>query len=441
MNEHLISKRTRNEFRESLVGWYLRDIELAFEEAGLSPNQDYTPRTSGQRRSLVEQIYSTIDFSDPTHVRKAVKAFSAILRLAATRNPGSLDPHVLKTQIAALRACLEADGYAFSDGKLTSSSPRTACVFEEQPEVTRMTRQFIFDSLSAARLHWSGRESETVFLGRLFDLGNLPSTDPRYHTMQEDVRQHCEINDDWDANWILTDIRINLLAVSDSTFLRFLCEMAHPMVRPMIEEAKRTIGICNEHLVTDGWELVEGRMLSGRPTFVPRRIGLHAVPLTSVPHAADVLSMEYVRELSGKCDDRMARGDYDGAVTVARTLVEAVLGELEHKISGSKQDYKGELPKQFKAVAKLLQMDTERVDLDERFKDVIRGLVVAINGIAPLRNKLSDGHARVRAPAPHHARLVVNSGRTVAGFLVESFLYQAERGTLGLHHSASKGDS
>jgi Abortive infection C-terminus len=134
-----------------------------------------------------------------------------------------------------------------------------------------------------------------------------------------------------------------------------------------------------------------------------------------------------VRELSGKCDARLASGDLDGAVTVARTLIEAVLGELEERVAGQRGDYKGDLPKQFKAVGKLLKMDDERPDLDDRFKDVVRGLVTVVSGLAPLRNRIGDGHARTRRPAPHHVRVVVNAARTIAIFLVESFNYQRTR--------------
>ena len=73
-------------------------------------------------------------------------------------------------------------------------------------------------------------------------------------------------------------------------------------------------------------------------------------------------------------------------------------------------------------------MDDQRPDLDDRFKDVIRGLVMIANGLAPLRNKMSDGHARERKPAPHHARVVVNAAKTVSAFLVESYRYQKEKG-------------
>ncbi len=152
-----------------------------------------------------------------------------------------------------------------------------------------------------------------------------------------------------------------------------------------------------------------------------------ALPPADTP---DVLSSQYVRELADKCDTKLSSGDFDGAITNARTLLEEVLYALEIALTGSRGDYSGDLPKQFKAVAKLLRMDDERPDLDQRFKDVVRGLTMMISGFAPIRNKMSDGHARERKPAPHHARLVVNAAKTVALFLVESYRAQRERGLL-----------
>ena len=157
---------------------------------------------------------------------------------------------------------------------------------------------------------------------------------------------------------------------------------------------------------------------------------LTGVQMPDAADTADVLSDEYVLELAAKCDTRLAAGDLDGAITTARTLLEATLAELEGRLAGSRGDYKGDLPKQFKQVTKLLRMDDERTDLDDRFKDVVRGLVMVVNGLAPLRNKMSDGHARQRKPAPHHARVVVNAAKTVAAFLVESYLIQVEKGLL-----------
>lgn len=144
----------------------------------------------------------------------------------------------------------------------------------------------------------------------------------------------------------------------------------------------------------------------------------------------DLASTGYVRELTDKADARLGDGDYEGAITTARTLVESVLVEIEQRVTGRRRDHERDLQGQFTVVRKLLRIDEEREDLDDSFKTMIKGLVQIINGLAPLRNKMSDGHARTRKPAPHHARFVVNASKSVAYFLVESYAYQVERGLL-----------
>ena len=166
-----------------------------------------------------------------------------------------------------------------------------------------------------------------------------------------------------------------------------------------------------------------------------RLLGRSVVELPEQPTGSP-LSDEYVRELADKCTSKLESGDFDGAVTNARTLLEAVLGELEELLSGSRGDYAGDLSRQYKAVSKMLRLDEDRDDLDARFKDVVRGLVTVVNGLAPLRNKLSDGHARVRMPARHHAEVVVNAAKTVAIFLGESYRIQADAGRFSDRASA-----
>lgn len=154
------------------------------------------------------------------------------------------------------------------------------------------------------------------------------------------------------------------------------------------------------------------------------------VAMPPMAREADVLSLAYVHELERKIDHRLSAGDLEGAITVARTMLEAVLVELEKQLAGKPGDYKGDLPRQFKAVARQLRIDDERADLDDNFKQVARGLVQVAHGLAPIRNKMSDGHARERKPEAHHARVVVNAAKTVAIFLVESYLVQRERGLI-----------
>ena len=60
----LLSKRTRNAFREEMVGWTLAEISTEFDNEGFKPDHNHNPQVSGQRRGLIEQLYHRIDFAD-----------------------------------------------------------------------------------------------------------------------------------------------------------------------------------------------------------------------------------------------------------------------------------------------------------------------------------------------------------------------------------------
>ena len=119
------------------------------------------------------------------------------------------------------------------------------------------------------------------FLGRLYDLAALPSHDHRVRNASGDIRQHTEMNNDWSADWVFYDDRFRLLHAPDSEFLRFLCETVHPVVRPDEEKVAELVRVYNEALATDGWQLVEGKSISGRPTFVAQPAG--RVPVFEEP--------------------------------------------------------------------------------------------------------------------------------------------------------------
>lgn len=172
----------------------------------------------------------------------------------------------------------------------------------------------------------------------------------------------------------------------------------------------------------------ESKHIAKYKSLIGRLRGTH-VSLRSVTAGVDLLTLSYVHELETKCDRRMADADLEGAITVARTMLEAVLTELESRLCGTAGEYQGDLAKQFKAIAKQLGMDAGRADLDNNFRQVIGGLTNVVNGLAPIRNKMSDGHARSAKPVPHHARVVVNAAKTVATFLVESYAFQQAKVT------------
>ena len=105
----LISKATRNEFREVLVGFVARDIELFFEGAGMIAMDDYDPPVNGVRRTLVEQYYAGINLDSPNDVKKLLLAYGEIvLRLERNGFSESTKSNLLRL--------MKRDGYLF-DGE------------------------------------------------------------------------------------------------------------------------------------------------------------------------------------------------------------------------------------------------------------------------------------------------------------------------------------
>ena len=144
---------------------------------------------------------------------------------------------------------------------------------QSENKISEVTRRAIIDHFTVGRISWAGRYSDSDFLGRLYDLAALPSHDHRFQNAAGDIHQHTERNNDWPADWVFYDDRFRLLHAPDSEFLRFLCETVHPVVRPDEEGVAELVRIYNEALAADGWQLVEGKAISGRPTFVAQPAG------------------------------------------------------------------------------------------------------------------------------------------------------------------------
>ncbi len=109
MSPDLISQRTRTAFREFLVAWTLREIRDEFEAENIPCRRDYEPGLAGQRRTLVEQYYASLDFSNPYDVRKLLNVFEAILIKIS-------DPEVS----GRLLSFLKRDGFTYENGRISS---------------------------------------------------------------------------------------------------------------------------------------------------------------------------------------------------------------------------------------------------------------------------------------------------------------------------------
>lgn len=119
MAADLISRKTRYEFREEMVGWVLREIEQAFNTADLEADRTYAPAERGARRSFVEQFYKNIDFANPDHVRSLLKVYAdAIERRERYGHNGYSDPKAATERTEYLKKLLRRDGFEYAEGEI-----------------------------------------------------------------------------------------------------------------------------------------------------------------------------------------------------------------------------------------------------------------------------------------------------------------------------------
>ncbi len=185
------------------------------------------------------------------------------------------------------------------------------------------------------------------------------------------------------------------------------------------------VSYLNDYLKYDGLEIArDGEFLS------VRSLTGGAVAFNYLSEASREINQLFIEQQSKKCDRKLAENDFDGAITNARSLLEAVLSDVEQELSEeSLPPYDGDLTKLYKRVQKLLNLEPGRTDIAEPLKQVLGGLTSVVSGLAGLRNKMGDAHVRSYQPAKRHAVLVVNAAKTLAEFIVETKDYNVSKGT------------
>jgi hypothetical protein len=142
----IISKKTRYEFREYFVGLTLREIEIEFDSADVSIDSDYTPTTTGARRSLVEKYYHSVDWSKWADVRKILTVYeNALTRLEGFADGGA---DWAEGTFHSLKKWIEKDGFRYENSKLISSAKTspleeisTATSHFDAPELQRQIKR------------------------------------------------------------------------------------------------------------------------------------------------------------------------------------------------------------------------------------------------------------------------------------------------------------
>lgn len=120
--------------------------------------------------------------------------------------------------------------------------------------------------------------------------------------------------------------------------------------------------------------------------------------------------------------------DPDGAITVARSLIESVCKHILDQTSTSYDDHT-ELPKLYALVAQRLNLSPAQ-HTEQLFKQILGGCQTVVEGMAAMRNRLGDAHGKGQRglkPSPRHAELAVNLAGAMATFLIGT--WEARRDT------------
>lgn len=92
------------------------------------------------------------------------------------------------------------------------------------------------------------------FLESIWDISKLPSTDPRYKSLKEDIIQHFINNDDWDIDLLFLG-KLSLLD-DDEKFKSFIEKMVSPDLFDNLTQQENRIISLNKILESDYLELV-----------------------------------------------------------------------------------------------------------------------------------------------------------------------------------------
>jgi len=152
MSQELLSNKTRQVFRETMVGWVLREISDEFDAAKVDCDLSFQPPVSGQRRTLVEQYYHTVDWADLRQVTRVLQVFENVLHraeeLAQEVTLTSEFQEQRKKEVEKLIHFLKRDGFQWVGGRIVpgagipslASIKDTAAVFDAKHMADQIRR-------------------------------------------------------------------------------------------------------------------------------------------------------------------------------------------------------------------------------------------------------------------------------------------------------------
>lgn len=343
----------------------------------------------------------------------------------ANRRP-QLEEHIT----ARLKIVLEPEADAWYAASIVPVVVENPTWRHSSATLPRSVRQDIIDGLKLEGIKWFGRMDDVEFLGRIFDLTALPSTDtrsPYNKNAAADIWQHRVNNEDWEDAWIFSDSRFDLRGGAADTFLRFLCEMLHPLVRPDREETLRIAKAVNDQLRAAGWQLYEDQKIAGRSRYAYRRIdqaGQRTV--TRAKSVADALNASHMAKEIERLEQAVER-DPALAIGTAKELVESCCKSILKRrgVTFTNSAGLGDLTKLLTKELKLVPDGiSDQARGADNIKQILRSLTAITHHLAELRGLYGTGHGRDgghRGLDTRHARLAAGAAAVFIDFVTETY--------------------
>lgn len=289
----------------------------------------------------------------------------------------------------------------------------------------REIRDVLMEGIYKAEFYFYGTESETSFLERIVDLSHLPSTDSRFENMIGDIWQHTVNNDDWEADWIFTDDRLNLKH-NDQLFKEFLEQVFHPIVRDNNSNWRGYLDKINTILMHDNHQLIATKLNSGRPQYTLMEVKNSQLIANYSEVIKEKFNSDYIdSQVSLMLENIDSNPNI--AIGKAKELLEScaktILEEFEVEYD-EKLEFIPLLKKVFAELGLSVKDQNKDTQAGEIASKLLGNLSAVPQRMAELRNAYGSGHGKskrfVELP-PRYARLAVGTSVTMVNFLWETY--------------------
>lgn len=262
----------------------------------------------------------------------------------------------------------------------------------------------------------SERTIQFLARGLCGDSGLVPyKTGPQLVDFFVNLGANDQYGEGFPSRWRYTEEKVR--EFNDSKVLKEIIEQSLDP-RDFMDghgKIKETVQVFNNYLKFDGYELKK----VGEFYKVADSSGILVEPI-----AVKSIDQEFIQEQLTKCNEKIEQGDYNGAITNARSLAEAVLIEIIEDHEGKEIKNDGKIENLYKQVKKILNLTLDPKVLPPTVIQILSGLDSISGGLAGLSNNSGDRHANKFKTEKHHARLAVNSTMTFVDFLLDSRQYQ-----------------